>query len=296
MHIYERSGEVWTHTHTVNSPNTVANGDWFGFRVALRGDDMLIGAPLDDNGGTRSGATYVYAFDGTKWQNKQRLKAATPVAESRYGSAVEMSDDIAVVGAFSEDHSGKTRAGAAYAYTRGPDGWTLAQRLAPPTPRDYTQYGATIAIEGKTVVVTAPHNPLETAARHNGEAHVYEVNGSDYQLVQTIEAMAPRTGDQFASSVALRNGILLLGSCWEATASAPHGALYLYTRGSQGFTRAKIIAPPTVDEEDYFGYVGVLTDNYAVVSAPAEDSGSRGVNADLSDNSKGESGAVYIFE
>lgn len=37
--------------------------DGFGFAVASRGNDILVGAPADDTNGTNSGAAYL--FDGT---------------------------------------------------------------------------------------------------------------------------------------------------------------------------------------------------------------------------------------
>jgi hypothetical protein len=296
IHVFERRGDTWAHSEALGSGNNIANGDSFGFRVALQENTLLVGAPLDDSGGTRSGATYVYGWDGESWQQKQRLKAEPPVAESRFGSVVRLDRDVAVVGAFAEEHSGARRAGAAYAYALGAKGWSLVQRLVAPTPREYAQFGATIALEGNTVVVTAPHNPLEVSSTHSGEAHVFQHDGAMYQRVQALTAMSPKTGDQFGSGIALRGGLLIIGSPVEATETAPHGALYLFEQGSQGFATSTIFAPTTLEQDDLFGYDAVFGEDFAASSAPSSDSRAQGVNADVSDNDVRDSGAVYVFQ
>jgi hypothetical protein len=269
-------------------------GDGFGFRVALREDTLLVGAPLDDEGAVRSGAAYVYVRDSTSWRMEQRLKAPARVSESRYGTALAIDSQTAVVGAFWENHGGFSRAGAAYVYTRAAGGaWSDGLRLTAPTPRQLAQYGAVVDVQGTTLVVAAPHNPLETASNHNGEVHIYSLAAGGPQQVQTLTAANPLVGDEFGSHVALRDDALLVGAPGE---SIEHGSIYMFVRdGAAGFLQSTSSAPVGADAGDYFGYVVAIGDDFAVTGAPQEDSGAPGINASPADNSARESGAVYVL-
>jgi hypothetical protein len=295
VHTFVRQGDSWVPEQVIPSGNaTTGTGDGFGFRVALREDTLFVGAPLDDDGAVRSGAAYVYVRDASGWKLEQRLKAPTNVSESRYGSAIAIDAQAAVVGAFSENHGGFTRAGAAYVYTRGAGGaWSEGQRLTAPTPRQMAQYGGVVDLQDSTLVVAAPHNPLETSSNHNGEVHVYSMASGAPQHVQTVTAGNPLIGDEFGSHVALRDQELIVGAPGE---SIEHGSIYMFVRdGAAGFLQSTSTAPVGADGKDYFGYVVAIGDGFAVTGAPQEDSGSPGIGADPADNSARESGAIYVL-
>ena len=84
--------------------------DQFGHSVAISGTMIVVGAPFKDDGGTSSGAAYVYEPDGAGNLTEQTLTASDAVAFGQLGFSVAISGTTAVVGA-------PGNAGAVYVYT-----------------------------------------------------------------------------------------------------------------------------------------------------------------------------------
>jgi hypothetical protein len=58
-YVFTRSGTVWTQQAKLTAADA-AGGDEFGWSVSVDGDTALVGAYLDDDGGTDSGSAYVF--------------------------------------------------------------------------------------------------------------------------------------------------------------------------------------------------------------------------------------------
>ena len=115
-YVYERDGAgVWQEVQKLVASDAQPD-DFFGWSVSISGDRAVVGAMLEDAGGTNAGAAYVYERDGAGvWQEVQKLVASDAQADDRFGWSVSVSGDRAFVGAVLED-AGGSLAGAAYVY------------------------------------------------------------------------------------------------------------------------------------------------------------------------------------
>jgi hypothetical protein len=59
-YVFIRSGTTWTEQQKLTASDATA-GDHFGRSVSVDGDTIVVGAYLDDDGGSRSGSAYVFA-------------------------------------------------------------------------------------------------------------------------------------------------------------------------------------------------------------------------------------------
>jgi hypothetical protein len=98
----------------------------FGAAVAISGTLAVVGAPFDDEGGSDSGAAYV--FDVVSGNRTRKLIG--PVAESNFGRSLSMSDTHVLVGAPAELVQAAFAAGAGYLMnaTDGPVAPTHGER------------------------------------------------------------------------------------------------------------------------------------------------------------------------
>ena len=97
------------------------DGDQFGWSVAVSGDTAVVGAWLEDDGGSDAGAAYVFQRDqggADNWGEVEKLTASDAEADDRFGGGVAVSGDTAVVGAIGKDAGGGDFAGAAYVFER----------------------------------------------------------------------------------------------------------------------------------------------------------------------------------
>jgi uncharacterized repeat protein (TIGR01451 family) len=85
--------------------------DRFGWSVAISGDTVVVGAPLDDTAaGFDVGSAYVFVRSGSVWSEQAKLTASDAAAFDRFGWSVAISGDTVVVGADSSD------SGSAYVF------------------------------------------------------------------------------------------------------------------------------------------------------------------------------------
>jgi MYXO-CTERM domain-containing protein len=108
-----------------------AYSSWFGYSVAGAGDvngdgyaDLVVGAALDDDAGSNSGAAYVYygSATGIDASTEDKLTASDGASDDRFGGSVAGPGDVngdgyadLVVGADGDDDAGSS-SGSAYVY------------------------------------------------------------------------------------------------------------------------------------------------------------------------------------
>ena len=85
-----------------------AAGDEFGYSVAVAGDTIVVGAQRDDDGGSDSGAAYVFGSDGSGgFPQQAKLTADDAAGGDWFGNAVAVAGDTIVVGARFDDVRGR---------------------------------------------------------------------------------------------------------------------------------------------------------------------------------------------
>jgi hypothetical protein len=117
-YIFTRSGGTWPQKSKIQATDAETL-DRFGHSVSLSsdGNTAIVGALLEDTGGTDAGAAYIFTQSGGTWIQKSKIQATDTEALDRFGESVSLSSDagIAMVGAPRED-TGGANAGAAYIF------------------------------------------------------------------------------------------------------------------------------------------------------------------------------------
>ncbi len=91
--------------------------DRFGVAVALDGTRALVGARNDEHAdGARTGSAYVFEGTGGEWTQNARVVADDGSENDRFGGAVALAGDTALVGAPRVDTSDGVNVGAAYVF------------------------------------------------------------------------------------------------------------------------------------------------------------------------------------
>src|SRR5690606_8148921 len=91
VYVFDGSGSSWSETQRFRPAATLG----FGYAMAVQGDRLLVGAPEESGGG----AAYLYERSGASWAFDDRLQAADRNSGDRFGRAVALDGDSAVVGA-----------------------------------------------------------------------------------------------------------------------------------------------------------------------------------------------------
>jgi len=191
-YVFVRSGRAWTEEQKLVA-NDGAAFDSFGNALALAGDRALVGAYWNDE---FRGAAYVFVKSASSWTAEQKLVASDRAA-SRFGNAVSLAGDRALIGAFA-DGDGR---GAAYVFSRT-GVWTTEQKLAASDGQaDLFAWSVSLAAD-RALVGAIYNDQLRGAAylfslgagnRDAGSADADVQDGKDGQDGGAIEA-GPGTG------------------------------------------------------------------------------------------------------
>lgn len=257
------------------------------------------------------------------------IKAQYPGSYDRFAHCVAISGDTAVVGSPGEDGAsagvygdqssdGISGSGAAYIFVRKGTTWELQAYVKATNPGVWDEFGASVAIDGDTVVVGAPYedsnatgvggNQFNDNTINSGAAYVYKRFGLTWGPDAYLKATNTGVEDQFGYSVAVSGDKIVVGAPFEDSNATgingnqlddtawSSGAAYVYTRVASTWSSQLYLKASNTGLEDWFGYDLGLSGQTLVVGAPLESSHATGINGDQSDNSAKYSGAAYVFQ
>jgi len=261
-----------------------AQGDFFGFSVALSGDTALIGAFNDDDDvmGVDAGSAYVFTRSGNIWRQQAKLTAIDGSANDTFGGNVALSGDTAVIGAIRDDDKGDN-SGSAYVFTRSGSVWSQQAKVIATDTAEGDAFGQSIALSGDTVVIGAPHD--DDKGDDSGSVYVFTRSGTVWSQEAKLTAADGAEGDVFGISIALSGDTIVVGADLNDEQAPNAGAAYIFTRsGSSWRQQAKLTAADGA-ETDIFGVRVALSGDTALISARRDDDDVMGVDA----------GSAYIF-
>lgn len=309
-YVYDRDTggpESWSENAILRAGD-FADGDRFGFSVAISGERVVVGAYRERNpyGSEYYGAAYIFERDAGgsgNWGQVKKLTAGIREEFAQFGVSVGISGDTVVVGAFLDNNNpagALANSGAAYVYERdsgGAGNWGEAKKLTAGDAEELDFFGIAVAIDGDTIAVGAtgedggPGDPIPDS----GAVYIFERDSggaNNWGEARKLQARDPHGGDRFGNALALDGGRLVAGAYFEGGVFGDplfqSGAAYLFERDEGGMNNwgqiAKIKAGDP-EANDKFGTSVAIDENRVVVGAPDKNGPGGG----------SDSGAVYVF-
>jgi hypothetical protein len=259
--------------------------DRFGYSVAIRGNFILVGAYLAENGAVyEAGAAYMYAFlakdsnSPPQWSELQKLQPNDLIQSAEFGRSLAMDDNIAVVGTQDSD------ANAAYVFTPNDpslltSSWSQITKLTRPTNN---LFGNSVAVAGNWMAVGALlDNTKGTAA---GAVFVYSktsLSSSPWTQTTLLYAADAAINDRFGASVAISKdaSTIVVGAYLDDFSGSINnsGAAYLF-RATSATTTATVewaligkFVPGDRATNDNLGISIAIDNNSVVVGAWRDD-------------------------
>ena len=152
---------------TFNDP-TVTGRDVFGFSVALDGNNVLIGAPLDDTLGTNVGQAHL--FNAVTGKLLRTFNDPTVTGRDQFGISVALDGNNVLIGA-SRDNTLGTAVGQAHLFDALSG--NLLSTFNDPTPTQVDEFGDSVALDGNNVLIGAPLD--DTLGTDVGQAHLFTI-------------------------------------------------------------------------------------------------------------------------
>lgn len=239
------------------------------------------------------------------------LKASNADAFDQFGTAVSFDGLTLAVGAPLEasssaaaDDNAVPASGAVYLFRRIGVSWVPLGRVKAPQPTSGDYFGATVALDGTTLVVGAPGD--STQGHQAGAVHVFERVGPTWQHQTHLFASNADVSDHFGVALALDGDRFIVGVPEEdgsatgiggdgsTNALFDSGAAYVFERSGGAWAQAAYVKPHNTGPGDRFGFAVDISGDAFVVGAPSEDGAVGGIDPP-SDNDSLWTGAAYIF-
>jgi hypothetical protein len=276
-YVFHFDGIAWS-TESLLVPGDGAQDDEFGESVAIDGNTIIVGAPLDDDDGPSSGAAYVFVFNGTAWSQQQKLTASDGAASDQFGESVSVSGDRAVVGSPFEDDIGSS-SGSAYVFARSGGVWVQQQKLTGGDQGSLSGsfadfFGTSVAIDGSTIIVGAPGHDHGSSDRggayafgFNGTTWVEQKMGTGTELLSTFGAM----GDAFGTAVDLDGTSAIVGAPFDDDVGTNSGGAFVFVRPASIWSQQPPLLSVDQDPNDEYGAAVAISGDRAVVGVPEDD-------------------------
>lgn len=259
----------WTLEAYVKAPNA-GSGDYFGYSAALLGDTLAVGSPLEDGAAPTAGAVYTYrrnsAGNGARWIFESYIKPPHPQGAEFFGWSLLLSED-ALVAAAPREGSAATGAGG---------------------------------------------NQLDTSKPWSGAVFVYRRNPvpmpDAWRFEAYLKASNPDQGDHFGYGLAMSGDVLAVGAPYEdgdgagqaSNSQTDAGSVYVFKRTIAGteavWGQVAYLKAAAPGAGDCFGMRLAIDRNTLAVGAVGEDSGANGVGGNPVDESRPNSGAVFLYQ
>ena len=243
---------------TTSDPN-VPGG--FGASVSLSGNRALIGSPGFYNSNAR-GKAYIFDRDGDNWIETAQLSIPDGVGRDRFGNAVSLKNERAIVGA----HGTSAAPGKVVVFELSSSEWIETARLEPIELDGLVPFGFGTQIslgDDRALIGASSDNEYGAGA---GSAYVFDFDGEWSQTAKLIPADIS-SGYGFGSSVSLSGNHAMI-----AASGAGHpfnlvaGVTYFFEfDGSAWSERAKFGAGVSPQENEV-GFSVSLDGNQALAS------------------------------
>ncbi|HEX5043691.1 MAG TPA: hypothetical protein VFV75_12345 [Candidatus Polarisedimenticolaceae bacterium] len=251
-YVFHRVGvDAWVE-EAVLAPDAAGNFGDFGAAVAIDGDGIAVGDPLDPERTARAGAVYVFRRDGSAWALEDKVLPAGPSVPSPYfmGQAVALEGDVLIAVSAFDFH----------VFQGGNGQWHEKQVEPPPS---WTSFANALALQGTLLAVGAVGGP--------GLALLYEKNGRDWEFIQTL---APPVPGGSGSTVAFAGSVLITGAPQGAMPDGSRpGAAYVFRETAGVWTQTEALLGSLSADGDAFGGSVATDGTHILLGAPLADEG-----------------------
>jgi hypothetical protein len=279
--IFHWSGVIWEHTQKIKASDGAAR-DSFGGSVSINGDYAIVGAKGDDNiNGTDAGAVYIFHWNGSSWEQQQKLIASDGSADDRFGCSVSINGDYAIVGAYDDEEKGE-KSGSAYIFHWDGLSWGDEKKLTASDGAEYDYFGCSVSINGDYAVVGADGDDNDNGT-DAGSAYIFQKVGTEWVEQETLKSDDGAADDNFGDSLSISGDYVIIGAYGDDDKGENSGSAYIFHWNSTEWEQQQKLTASDGAANDYFGNSVSIRGDYAIVGALYDD------------DSGPSSGTAYIF-
>lgn len=270
VHVFTADDDgSWELGSTITAPD-----DRDGRALAATAEWLFVGVPgvrpsgygrRESQGSPSPGSVGVYRRgpDG-EWTEHAQLAAPESAGGDRFGAAIVVHDDLALIGA----PGSSEQLGTAYVYRldAASGEWREAARLQAGSPEEDDDFGAAVALGPDIAVVGAP------GSANGGAAFVFRRDAADDAWTEDVRltSFAGSGNGRFGTAVAVAGDEVWVGA---PSAGLNTGSAYVFRADAEtsSLSTARLVELNETQPSDRFGDVVALADGVAAIAATGMD-------------------------
>lgn len=266
-YLYSRSGDSFS---TVQALDIADGGtaNRFGASLSLVSGGVLIGADLDRVGpNPGQGSVRWFRQQADSYAQAAQLSSGNGAIFDRYGTAVAVDGDTALIGAYLEDTDAGGDAGAAHWFRRVGEQWVYGGQLLAPDAAIEDRFGIAVDVDGELMAVGAYWDVVGTEI-NQGSVYIYRRQGADWVFEAKLVANDGNEGDFFGFALSLDGDRVLVGARGASFPALDQGTAYVFVRGADGWVQEARLQFADLNPRAYLGASVALSGEWALVGAP----------------------------
>ena len=217
-------GVIWLQEQRLTS-SEAGEQEFFGNAVSIEANRIAVGA----KGLAGPGGAYIFEYNGTTWQETQKLMASDGLDFDAFGQAVDLHRDSMVVTAMNADPAGVPNAGKAYVYLRIGDTYGDERILTAGNPASSDRFGRSTSLHGDNLLIGA--RDTDVPASRAGSTYLFSFDGTDWNEIEEIRAADGAGDDRFGHAVSLSETYGIVGAYRNDDDGGDSGSAYVFAVG-----------------------------------------------------------------
>lgn len=278
IYVFKRDGTTWTQEQKILVP--ISNGNPaidFGWSICIEGDYALVGAINDNDLGDSSGSTYVFKYDGSTWNQEQKLLPADGKTWAYFGYCISIDGDYAIIGARADNYIG-----AAYIYKLEGATWTERQKLVPGDGATGDYFGKSVSMNGDYAIIGSTCD--DDNGEDSGSAYIFKNDGSSWIQEAKIIASDGEPEEEFGWAVSINGDHAVIGVSSDDENGMNSGSAYIFKRDGLDWTEQTKLVPSDGGYWEQFGHAVSMKEDSAFICAVYDDENGQ------------YSGSTYVYE
>jgi hypothetical protein len=207
----------------------------FPTSIEISGNLAVISAGWENtSNGNKSGAVYIYEFDGKEWLEMQRLISPFGRYDGIYGHNMATDGKTIVIT--------EPNAEQVHVYSKAGEIWERDTSFTV-TDNSSEKFGISAAVDGNTFVVGSGA-VFATRCNAVGSAYVFEKSGDSWKNTKILVAAGASSHNNFGADVSIYNDLIAVGADNDECYAGAEGYVCIFQKeGNEWIEKQKLTAP-----------------------------------------------------
>jgi hypothetical protein len=268
VYIFENVNGEWLQSNKITASDG-EDTDYFGAKILINGNKLLVSSVLDDDNGIDSGTVYFFEKDSNtnSWILTSKITPMDGAEGDRFGSSLSLQNDLMVISSYFDGDNGY-HSGSAYIFSYINNNWTETTKLLANDGQSTDYFGISTKIANNRIAIGSIRNSNGNGNRA-GAVYLYSyINGSWIQSEKLITTDG-EFGDQFGLSIDVQNNKLYIGAFDDDMPYAGDvGSAYIFDISQNPAIQDTKIEPRQGARNENLGFSVDLSNEFSVVGTP----------------------------